>query len=158
MSSEKQNAQLLRLKQSLTDNAATLPKDLADFFKFLPESEAQAKVLITCVNDPTRTPPYVPPQGDIEVGFVLYWIHYPPPKFSEWMNEKGLLQDIVCVLVDDLQKEALPTKITTHEYNNLIAKIDKYGVPWDDGTIFGFEKYQQLKKLKGPGSIFSERI
>lgn len=151
-----QNAQLLRLRQRLSETSdappaqlstqlpTQLPKDLADFFKFLQESEAQALALIAYVNDPTRTPPVVPPQGDVEVGFVLYWIHYPPPKFSAWLNEKGILQDAVRVLFDGLRKDAPPTRITPTAYNNLMGKIDHYGVPWDDGTLFGFHHYEQL--------------
>ncbi len=65
----------------VTAKAAAQPPemlvDIADLFQFLVESENQTLALIAYLKDKSNPPP-APNGGDIEFGFVLYWIHHPP--------------------------------------------------------------------------------
>ncbi|WP_299112246.1 metallophosphoesterase [uncultured Winogradskyella sp.] len=110
------------------------------FFEYLIECEAQALALIDYVKNPDGPPPAIPQKGSIEYGFILYWIHHPPEAITKWLDKHRILRSIL----NALQAEAPPTKITLTEYTNLIAKIEAGAVPWDDGTMIGTKKYEQL--------------
>src|SRR4051794_8857200 len=114
--------------------------NLSQIIAFLVESEDQMLLLIQYINDPSL-PPVVPDQGDVEFGFVLYWIHHPPPTILAYLAAHPLLQYVY----DALLLLAPQTKITTLQYNQLIAALGDYGVSWNDGTIYGATyQYQQL--------------
>lgn len=134
---EKEQAQLEQFKANL-DVAGDNPLD--DFFHFLVESEDQALALIYYVDHPHEPPPKIPAQGSIEFGFMLYWIHHPPADLQKWLDEHPLLEGIF----KTLQSLAPPTRITTAQYDALVTKIDTTAVPWDDGTLIGTKKYEQL--------------
>jgi len=116
---------------------------LTGVFKYLQESEDQALALIAYVQNPNGPPPKIPEKGSIEFGFVLYWIHYPPEEIQEWLNKHPVLDTILKIL----QTEAPSTRITQAEYNMVIGKIETTSVPWDDGTLIGSKKYEQLDPL-----------
>ena len=113
---------------------------LGDLFKYLTECEAQALALIQYVKNPSGPPPNIPEKGSVEYGFILYWIHNPPQEVKTWLEKHHILDSIFYAL----QSEAPPTRITKAEYDTLIAKIEAGAVPWDDGTMIGTKKYEQL--------------
>lgn len=114
--------------------------NFAGLFKYLEESEQQALALIEYVKHPNDPPPKLPANGSIEAGFLLYWIHYPPQAVEKWIDE----HEVIKIIFEALQSEAPPTKITTAEYDFVISKIETVAVPWDDGTLIGTKKYEQL--------------
>ncbi|QLC25087.1 hypothetical protein HFP57_08645 [Parasphingopyxis algicola] len=134
---EKERAQLEQFKAKL-DLEGDNPLD--DFFHYLVESEDQALALIYYVDHPHEPPPKVPSEGNIEFGFILYWIHYPPAKVQGWLNDHPFLDGVF----KTLQDLAPPTHITTAQYDALVAKIETTAVSWDDGTLIGTGKYEQL--------------
>lgn len=129
------------LSQYLESTPAMSP--LSGFFQYLTDCEDQALALITYLKNPNEPPPQVPEKGSIEFGFVLYWIHHPPLDIQEWLNKHPVLKTILQIL----QKEAPPTRINQSEYEMVIHKIETTSVPWDDGTLIGTKKYEQLDPL-----------
>jgi hypothetical protein len=128
-----------RLQEMTARLAAGAPDPLKEFFAFLEESEEDALILIAYICNPKK-PPAVPARGDIEAGFLLYWIHYPPPPLAKFLSENKLLDD----LFKGLQLLAPPTRITNAQYDQLMIEIGEYGEPWTDGTLMGTNVYQQL--------------
>jgi hypothetical protein len=135
-----ESEQLAHLQARMAaDSAAAFPS-LGQIFAFLQESEAQMLVLIQYICNPSKIP-QVPTQGDVEFGFVLYWIHNPPAEVTAFLCDHPLLK-----FVYELLAGAAPaTRITTDQYNQLISDLGDYGLPWTDGTLYGtYYKYQQL--------------
>ncbi len=135
-----ESQQLAQLQARMTAAAPEALVSIEQVFAFLVESEQQMLLLIQYINDPSK-PPSVPDQGDVEFGFVLYWIHNPPATILAYLAAHPLLKFVYDVLL----ATAPPTQITTAEYEQLIAELGDYGEPWDDGTLYGRKyQYQQL--------------
>src|SRR5687768_4594869 len=135
-----ESEQLAHLQARMAAASAETVPSIAQIFDFLVDSEDQMLVLIQYINDPSKVP-QVPTQGDVEFGFVLYWIHHPPAKILAYLAEHPLLKFVYDVLL----LAAPPTRITTEQYDRLIRDLGQYGLPWDDGTLYGDKyKYQQL--------------
>ncbi|MFV1993081.1 MAG: hypothetical protein ACC635_04185, partial [Acidiferrobacterales bacterium] len=115
---------------------------LGEFFTYLVDSEKHALALIEYVKHPKGPKPTMPTEGSIEFGFVLYWIHYPPHELTDWLKKHNLLR----ILWDILKFEAPATNITTTDYEYIVGKIETESVPWDDGTLIGTKKYEELDK------------
>lgn len=111
-------------------------------FAYLKESEADAIALIDYIHNKSN-PPEIPLGGEIELGFVLYWIHHPPQELQDVLNKHPVLKGAFTCL----QQMAPPTGVTTNQYNQLLADVDQYGEPWVDGTMIGPALYQQLDPL-----------
>jgi hypothetical protein len=128
----------------LTVKLASNPKweqDIAEVLAYLEASEADTLALIAYLQNP-KVVPRPPNSGDIEFGFVLYWIHYPPPEVQKYLDDHWLLRwiyDVIKVL-------APATKITPEQYAAIEADFDGYGEPGADGTMYGRKQYQQLDK------------
>jgi hypothetical protein len=120
---------------------ADLESDLAALFAFLVASEEQTLALIAYLRDPEK-PPFAPAAGDIEFGFVLYWIHHPPWEIEAYLA----LHPLLLIAYEELLKRAPPTRITRAQYERLEAEFDEYGEPGPDGTLYGPRKYQQLDR------------
>lgn len=129
----------------LTARAAAQPEDLVSdldaLFAFLVESEDETLALLAYLRDPLK-PPLAPPGGDIEFGFVLYWIHNLPWEIKLYLD----LHPLLLVAYELLLSRAPPTKLTTAGYEQLEADFSGYGEPGPDGTLYGRKKYQQLDK------------
>lgn len=135
---------------------------LNDFFAYLVESEGQALALIEYAKNPSGPKPSLPPNGSIEVGFVLYWLDNPPAEVKSWLAEHIVLEYIWEIIKD----AAPPTKITTANYDFIINLIETESVPWEDGTLIGTSKYENLDinwllfvlnyaiNIVDPGSIY----
>ncbi len=137
LSESEQLAHLQARMAAASDEA--LPS-ISQIFAFLQASEAQMLVLIEYIDDPSKIP-VVPTQGDVEFGFVLYWIHNPPAAVTAFLAAHPLLNFVYELLA----ASAPATRITTEEYNRLIGDLGNYGLPWDDGTLYGDKYvYQQL--------------
>lgn len=135
-----ESEQLAHLQARMALASPDALASIAQIFAFLVESEDQMLVLIQYIDDPSKVP-QVPTQGDVEFGFVLYWIHNPPPEVAAFIAKSELLEFIYEVLA----LAAPPTRITTEQYNQLIGDLGDYGLPWDDGTLYGRKyRYQQL--------------
>lgn len=135
-----ESEQLAHLQARMAANSAEALPSLSEIFAFLVESEDQMLVLMQYIQDPQQAP-VVPSQGDVEFGFILYWIHHPPPEVTAFLAEHKLLRFVY----DALALAAPPTQITTCQYNQLIEDLGDYGLPWDDGTLYGTRyQYQQL--------------
>lgn len=115
--------------------------DLDELLAFLVESEDQTLVLIAYLRDPLK-PPVAPPGGDIEFGFVLYWIHHPPWEIQLYLD----LHPLLLVAYELLLSRAPPTRLTREDYEALEADFAGYGEPGPDGTMYGHRKYQQLDR------------
>ena len=136
----RETEQVARLQARMATATPEMSVSIGEIFAFLVASENQMLVLIQYINDPSKVP-QVPTQGDVEFGFVLYWIHNPPAQILAYFDEHPLLKFVYEVLA----AVAPPTKITTAEYDQLMADLGAYGLPWDDGTLYGDKyKYQQL--------------
>lgn len=116
---------------------------LTEFFDYLVQSEDQALAMIQLVTKGKRPPESILKKGSIEAGFILYWIHFPPRKMLEIIDSNIILK----TLYDGLKLEAPQTRVTTAEYDNMIGLLETKGVAWNDGTLFGTEKYEQLDPL-----------
>jgi len=129
----------------VTARAAAPPPEmlgeLGKLFAFLVESEDQTLALIAYLQHP-EDPPVAPPGGDIEFGFVLYWLHNLPWEVRLYLD----LHPLLLIAYELLLRYAPPTKLTRAEYETLEAEFDKYGEPGPDGTLYGPKKYQQLDK------------
>lgn len=129
----------------LAARAAARPDDVTSeidaLLTFLVESEEQTLALIAYLKDRSMPPP-APAGGDIEFGFVLYWIHYPPWEIQLYLD----LHPLLLVAYELLASRAPPTRITRPEYEALEADFAGYGEPGPDGTMYGHKKYQQLDK------------
>ena len=129
----------------VTARAAAPPPEmegeLDKLFAYLVESEDQTLALIQYLRHP-KQPPVAPAGGDIEFGFVLYWIHNPPWELRAYL----LLHPLLLIAYEELLKRAPPTRLTSAEYEQLQAEFDRYGEPGPDGTLYGPRKYQQLDK------------
>ena len=124
--------------------AAPPPEMLGEIdklFAFLVESENQTLALIAYLKHRDRPPP-APAGGDIEFGFVLYWIHNLPWEVKAYL----ILHPLLLIAYEELLRRAPPTRLTRAEYEKLEAEFDKYGEPGPDGTLYGPKKYQQLDK------------
>ena len=109
------------------------------FFAHLQEDEAQMMALFGFIENPVR-PPRVPPSGNIEFGFMLYWIHHPPVELLALLAEHPVLgQFFTC-----FQQMAPASKITEADYHAVTEAIADGGVAWTDGTMIGTGKYEQL--------------
>jgi hypothetical protein len=97
---------------------------IEQMFAYLKASEADALVLIEYLKNQSD-PPAVPDGGEIEFGFMLYWIHYPPPALIAWLAQHP---DIAAVFAC-LQQIAPATAIDCEEYERTVGAIDEYGVP-----------------------------
>ena len=116
-------------------------KDIEEINAYLKASEADTLALIAYLQNP-KVVPRPPNNGDIEFGFVLYWIHYPPPEVKKYLADSLALR-----LIYDVIKLLVPqTKITPEQYACLEDDFDGYGEPGADGTMYGKKKYQQLDK------------
>ncbi len=139
-------ATIARLKDILEDTLENKPgttsdeNSLEEFFTYLVDSEKHALALIEYVKHPKGPKPTIPAEGSIEAGFVLYWIHWPPDAFKKLLDKHKYLKFFWKILQD----EAPATHIITKDYNFIIEKIKKESVPWDDGTLIGTKKYEQL--------------
>jgi len=136
------DATVTHLKAFLGNNPGTTGNNnpISELFDYLVESEDQALALIEYVTNPSGPPPILPSHGSIELGFVLYWLDNPPPEVKNWLAEYTVLETIWLILKD----MAPATKITTSNYDFLINKIETEAVPWEDGTLIGTSKYEQL--------------
>ena len=142
MTENTQTATVARLKDVL-ENKPDLNVDenpLFELFTYLVDSEKHALALIEYVRHPSGPKPIVPTEGSIEAGFILYWVHTPPKDFKHWLDENEFLK----LLWEGLQEEAPASQITTTDYNFIIGKIEKSSVPWEDGTLIGTQKYEEL--------------
>ena len=132
MTERSETEQLAHLQARMATNSLEAVASINQIFAFLVESEDQMLVLIQYIDDPSKIP-VVPTQGDVEFGFVLYWIHNPPAEIIAFLAAHPLLKFVFGVLAE----AAPPTQITTDQYNQLIADLGDYGLPWDDGTLYG---------------------
>ena len=89
-----------------------------------------------------KSPPDGYPEGVIELGPFLYWITTSSPP-SSWSRKYKLiwyvLQAAIIVLVD---KSAIDESL----YDDFKGYIGNTGIPAKDGTLYGYDKYQQLDK------------
>ncbi len=127
------------LENSLLDCSWIKIPALEAFFAHLQEDEQQMIALFDFIKDPSN-PPADPAEGSIEFGFILYWIHNPPSELTDLLADHRLLQEVFHCF----QQMAPPTKITTCEYDAVLAAIGDGGVGWTDGTMIGLGKYEQL--------------
>lgn len=127
----------------VTARAAAQPedllKDIDELIAFLVESEEQTLALIAYLKHRQR-PPVAPPGGDIEFGFVLYWIHHLPWEVRLYLD----LHPLLLIAYELLLSRVPPTKLTREEYEALEAAFKDYGEPGPDGTLYGYRKYEQL--------------
>jgi hypothetical protein len=131
---------LARLQARMKLASPDMVASIGDIFTFLVDSEDQMLVLIQYIDAPA-TRPSLPSQGDVEFGFVLYWLHNPPPEVTALLDDYPPLKFAFHLLA----ALAPQTQITTPQYNQLIGDLGEYGLPWNDGTIYGRKyKYQQL--------------
>ncbi len=117
-------------------------KDITALLAFLEESEAATLALIKYLRNPKHVPRPTA-SGDIEFGFVIYWVHYPPPEITALLARHPLLK----LAFEALQLLAPATHITHDDYAQLEKDYAQYGEPGPDGTIYGFARYQQLDKF-----------
>jgi hypothetical protein len=133
--------ELARLQARIAAPPAEMVDDLDKLFAFLVASERQTLALIAYLRNPKKQP--VPPAGgDIEFGFVLYWIHNLPLAIRLIVYSDLLL----FIAYEELRRRAPPTHLTTAQYETLEAAFDLYGEPGPDGTLYGPKKYQQLDR------------
>src|SRR5204862_3339354 len=128
-----ESEQLAHLQARMATASPEAVASISQIFAFLVESEDQMLVLIQYINDPSIIP-QVPTQGDVEFGFVLYWNHNLPPEIAAFLAQHPLLS---FVYYHVLLPAAPQTQITTEQYNQLILDLGDYGLPWDDGTLYG---------------------
>ena len=102
-----ESQQLAHLQARMATAAPESLDGIGQFFDFLVESEKQMLLLIQYINDPS-SPPSVPDQGDVEFGFVLYWIHHPPAEIAAYLAAHPLLEGVYKILL----LAAPPTQIT----------------------------------------------
>jgi hypothetical protein len=131
--------ELVRLTARVAARPDDLLKDIDELIAFLVESEAQTLALIAYLKHRQR-PPVAPPGGDIEFGFVLYWIHHLPREIRLYLDLHPLLR----VAYELLLSRVPATKITRQEYESLERAFKDYGEPGPDGTLYGYKKYEQL--------------
>jgi hypothetical protein len=131
--------ELVRLTARAVARPDDLLSDLDELIAFLVESEKQTLALIAYLKDRSR-PPVAPPGGDIEFGFVLYWIHHLPWEIRLYLD----LHPLLLIAYELLLSRVPPTKLTREDYEKLEAKFHKYGEPGPDGTLYGYKKYEQL--------------
>ena len=133
--------EMVRLTARAVAQPDDLVSDLDALFAFLIESEDDTLALIAYLRDPCKPPP-APAGGDIEFGFVLYWIHHLPWEIRIYLD----LHPLLLVAYELLLSRAPPTKLTAKDYEQLEADFSGYGEPGPDGTLYGRKKYQQLDK------------
>lgn len=133
---------LARIHKHLAVQPEGLESDLAELVAFLVASEKDTLALITYLRDPPIVP-VSPPGGDIEGGFVIYWLH----NLRKLPWEIQLIIDtnpLLLLAFEELRKRVPPSQITTPDYEWLEQKYKDYGAPGPDGTMYGHKKYQQL--------------
>lgn len=112
---------------------------LKELMDALVASDALAKASI----EHTRGMPVTVPEGGlIQLGFVLYWVKYPPP----------LMQEIIAELPDAVQKvwkvarwlidTFHPPTVTESDYQYMKTQLDGAGVISPGGEILGAGTYQ----------------
>lgn len=131
--------ELARLTERVVARPDDLLKDIDELIAFLVESEAQTLALMAYLKH-RKHPPVAPPGGDIEFGFVLYWIHHPPWEIQLYLD----LHPLLLIAYELLASRVPPTKITKEEYEELERAFKDYGEPGPDGTMYGYKKYEQL--------------
>jgi hypothetical protein len=131
---------LVRLTARAAAQPADVMSDLDELLAFLVESEDQTLALVAYLKDRSMPPPA--PGGDIEFGFVLYWIHHPPWEIQLYLD----LHPLLLIAYELLASRAPPTRLTREDYEALEADFSGYGEPGPDGTMYGRKKYQQLDK------------
>lgn len=113
--------------------------------------------------------PYVRLDSAQEFGLTLYWASdwgaNPPAWFAQWIDQHPVYKDAFEVLRYVLAKFE-QDKMPVEEYDALMLKVNDPGLVGNDGTIFGFGKYEQLDEkwmiaalnylinLVHPGDIF----
>lgn len=83
-------------------------------------------------------PPLPTDGGHLEYGLLLYWLDN-PPIFPPDMIEALVVWDTLAVIASFYGAE---TKISTADYEELLAKGRSEGVAGADGTLYGTGKYE----------------
>jgi len=130
---------LARMQKHLATRPEGLESDFAELIAFLVASEKDTLALITYLRDPPIVP-NSPPGGDIEFGFIIYWLHNLPWEIKLIIDTNPLL----LLAFDELLKRVPPSQITKADYQWLEHRYKDYGEPGPDGTMYGYKKYQQL--------------
>lgn len=132
-----------------SDNLGTFPYDTLiaftktekfaakkpEYYEFLEESDARLKQMVTYLK--THVRPGDPVQGgSVEFGIIPYWVKNPPPGLPE----------VIRKFLDFLEEHELVPAPTVNEndYRVLCKNIEQGTAVANDGTLFGFGKYEQL--------------
>ena len=106
------------------------------YYQTLVESDRLLKITIDYLRTRIRPPGSVT-RGSIEFGIIPYWCVNPPEKLPD--SVKHFLEFLV------KYKLVPPPTVTQDDYNNVLVPNIKEGTAVaSDGTLFGFEQYEQL--------------
>ncbi|MFL0355726.1 metallophosphoesterase [Erythrobacter sp. GH1-10] len=124
-------------------------KGLAALAAFIGDHHSKLVQEITrCMALPPQTTPYQLDVGE-ETGLELYWasewIASPPPWFDQWKKEHPVYLIALDILAEAL-KLVEHLKMSKAQYDWLMSMADTPGLVGNDGTIFGFAKYEQLDR------------
>ncbi len=136
------NQQLEELKLRL-QTAGELRDSVQDLIGFLRASEYDLIQLMlhnSIWSGPVPPPPNTDQTGELQFGFVCYWVNNPPQFIQDLINKTIWLRFIW----NDVIKPDLPTQINSTNYNALLAAARGPGVVGEDGTIFGESTYEAL--------------
>lgn len=84
-------------------------------------------------------PPVISGKGNALFGLIPYWASNPPEFIQDYINEHEGLE-----IFWDALKIALPTHISTDNYNALLAAIKAGSLVAADGSIIGESTYEDL--------------
>lgn len=148
------NKQITTKKDDLDTMLKALPekldsqKSIKDFilelYLTLSESELKLQKYIYYIEGkPVSGADILKMKGRMEYGLILYWIQNPPEEVQKYLSNHRSLQKFWKVLSVGLKWLGLKPQITTSQYKALMNKIASPGVVAPDGTILGWEKYEQ---------------
>lgn len=137
---------LLEGRLSTVEELAALA-DLKALGAYLAHSHLQLRTSLLSLDLASADGSYVRLSSKQEFGLTLYWASEwgdnPPAWFAQWIDQYPLYRDAFEVLQWVLLQYE-QDKMPIGEYEALMLKVNDPGLVGDDGTIFGFGKYEQL--------------
>jgi len=138
---ETENAEVLSaLENYLKNISAGKRGELSQLYDFLEGSEKRAASLLNSLITGDSNDADIEQNGDIEAGFFLHWVHNMPEEVASVIDG-----DKAFGLVHEIFKQEAPESTLLDEHKNLLSKtaggVLKIA---DDGTLYGFAKYEQL--------------
>ena len=142
-----------QFRNKLLDGELTTAEELAAYddlqamAAFLADSHAQLRTSLGLVDLAQASGKYVRLSTKQEFGLTLYWASNwganPPSWFAKWISEHPVYADAFDVLKYVLKKFE-HDEMSKADYDTLMLSVNAPGLVGDDGTIFGFGKYEQL--------------